>query len=55
MHPWGHEYEYKERESAAGQPIDSLLLDTISEDDQVRGRRDRPAGERRRLAVREDN
>lgn len=38
-------HSYKERESTAGQPIDSLLLDAISEDGKVCNRHDRPAGE----------
>lgn len=50
----GDTHSYKERESAAGQAIDSLLLDAISKDGKVRNRHDRPAGEHC-LAVPEDN
>jgi len=50
----GDTHSYKERKSAVGQSIDSLLLDAISEDGQVCNRRDRPADEHR-LAVPEDN
>lgn len=47
-------HSYKERERTAGQPIDSLLFDGISEDDEVCNRRGRPAGEHC-LAVPEDH
>lgn len=50
----GDMHSYKERESAAGRPIDSLLLDAISEDGKVCNRRDCPAGEHC-LALPEDN
>lgn len=49
----GDMHSYKERERAARQAIDSLLLDAISEDGKVCNR-DCPAGEHC-LAVPEDN